>query len=314
LLKGTIRFETKPDEGTKFVCIFPDIHELSPIELQTEPSDKFFENNFIDEVNIEYPFENKEISPGKSLILLVDDDPEILILLRDFLKVDYNIVFAGNGLEAYNKVLSEKPDLIVSDIMMPEMDGIELCYKLRENFDTSHLPLILLTAKAEIEDRIAGLKSGADSYIPKPFHPEHLKVRIEKLLQLRDNIKIRFGRIDDNITLVKEIPDPFFQKLLNYIDQNMDDEKLSSEVLCEKLAISKSSLYNKTKSVLGTTPHSLIYQRRLTKAATLLKSTSITVSEIIDQTGFSSRTHFYDLFNKTYNCSPSNFRKNLMKN
>jgi AraC-like DNA-binding protein len=107
---------------------------------------------------------------------------------------------------------------------------------------------------------------------------------------------------------VKEIPDPFFQKLLNYIDENIDDETLSSERLCDKLAISKSSLYNKTRSVLGTTPHRLIYQRRLSKAATLLKSTKMTVSEIIDQTGFTSRTHFYDLFNKVYSCSPSDYR------
>jgi AraC-like DNA-binding protein len=193
-------------------------------------------------------------------------------------------------------------------VMMPEMDGIELCSKLRDNFDTSHLPIILLTAKAEIEDRIVGLKAGADSYIPKPFHPEHLKVRIEKLLQLWASIRARFGKPDDTATLVKDIVDPFFQKMICFIDENMDDETLSSEKLCDKFAISKSSLYNKTKSLLGTTPHSLINQRRLSKAATLLGSTTMTVSEIIDQTGFTSRTHFYELFNKTYGCSPSDYR------
>ena len=242
------------------------------------------------------------------MILLVDDEPEILVLLRDFLQTDYNILFASNGIEAYEKVLSNKPDLVVSDVMMPEMDGIELCGKLRDNFDTSHLPIILLTAKAEIEDKISGLKAGADSYIAKPFHPEHLKVRVEKLLKLRSSIKNHFGTKDNNSTLVAKIPDPFFQKLLNYIDENIDDETLSSETLCDKLAISKSSLYNKTKSVLGTTPNSMINQRRLSKAATLLKSTTLSVSEIIDQTGIASRTHFYDLFNKAYGCSPSDYR------
>jgi len=308
LLKGTISFESRLDEGTKFICVFPDVHELSSGELLNEPVDELNEISFIDEAGTDKTVENSEISAGKPLIMLVDDDPEILILLRDFLQADYNIIFAENGLEAYNKVLSDKPDLIVSDVMMPEMDGIELCCRLRENFETSHLPIILLTAKAEIEDRIAGLKAGADSYIPKPFHPEHLKVRIEKLLQLRVSIKSHFGKQDDNPALVKEIPDPFFQKMLSYIDENIDDETLSSEKLCDKLAISKSSLYNKTRSVLGTTPHSLIYQRRLSKAATLLKSTTMTVSEIIDQTGFTSRTHFYDLFNKAYGCSPSDYR------
>jgi len=308
LLKGTISFESAPGEGTKFTCTFPDVHKLSPVELINEPADEFDEISFIDEKIPDMPEGNSTQSAGKPLILLVDDDPEILELLRDFLQADYNIIFASNGIEALDKVLTDMPDLIVSDVMMPEMDGIELCGKLRENFDTSHLPLILLTAKAEIEDRISGLKAGADSYIPKPFHPEHLKVRIDKLLRLRSNMKRRFGQPDDNPALVKDIPDPFFQKMISYIDENIDDETFSSEKLCDKLAISKSALYNKTKSLLGTTPHSLINQRRLSKAAILLKSTTMTVSEIIDQTGFASRTHFYELFNKAYGCSPSDYR------
>jgi signal transduction histidine kinase/ligand-binding sensor domain-containing protein/DNA-binding NarL/FixJ family response regulator len=308
LLKGTINFESTPGEGTKFICQFPDVQLLSSNALQNQPGEELNKVSYLEDSWPDKPMDNPIRSAGKPMVLLVDDDPEILVLLRDFLLTEYNIIFAENGLEAYNKVLSEKPDLIVSDIMMPEMDGIELCSKLRENFDTSHLPLILLTAKAEIEDRIAGLKAGADSYIPKPFHPEHLKVRIEKLLQLRSGIKKHFGKQNENPVLVKEIPDPFFQTLLNFINENIDDETLSSEKLCEKFAISKSSLYNKTKSVLGVTPHSLIYQRRLSKAATLLTSTTMTVSEIIDQTGFTSRTHFYELFNKAYGCSPSDYR------
>jgi len=314
LLKGTISFISKPDEGTRFICIFPDVHELSQGEFLNEPADILNEISFIDEAKPDTAIENSEILSGKPLILLVDDDPELLILLRDFLQSDYNILFAGNGLEAYNKVLSERPDLVVADVMMPEMDGIELCCKLRENFDTSHLPIILLTARAEIEDRITGLKAGADSYIPKPFHPKHLKVRIEKLIQFRNSIKNRFGKQDDNPTLVKEISDPFFQKLLCYIDENIDDETLSSDKICDKMAISKSSLYNKTRSVLGITPHNLIYQRRLSKAAILLKSTTMTVSEIIDHTGFPGRTHFYDLFNKAYGCSPSDYRNKPVVN
>lgn len=312
LLSGTITFESNPDEGTRFSCVFPDIQQIGSHEMVTETDSDFIEMNFINEPNAEKIFTAPELLHGKSLILVVDDDPEILALLKDFLQADYHIIFAENGLEAYHKIISEKPDLIVSDVMMPEMDGIELCSKLRENFDTSHLPIILLTAKEEIEDRIAGLKAGADSYIPKPFHPEHLKVRIDKLLQLRQSIKNRFGQQDSNSSLVQEISDPFFQKLLNYIDENLDDEELSAERLCDKLAISKSSLYNKTKSVLGATPHGLINQRRLNKAAIFLQSTTLSVSEIIDQTGFASRTHFYELFSKTYGCSPSDYRNRSM--
>jgi len=312
LLSGTINLESSLNEGTKFTCVFPDIQKLSPVERVKAPAEDFNEFQYMDESGVDSLILTPELSPEKLLILLVDDDSEILVLLRDFLQADYNIIFAKDGLEAYNKVIADKPDLIVSDVMMPIMDGIELCDKLRANFETSHLPIILLTAKAEIEDRISGLKAGADSYIPKPFHPEHLKIRIEKLLQFRNAVKRNFGRQESTSTQIKEIPDPFFQKMLNFIDENIDDETLSSETLCDKLAISKSSLYNKTKSVLGITPHSLINQRRLSKAAILLQSTTLTVSEIIDQTGFASRTHFYELFSKVYGCSPSEYRNKSM--
>jgi DNA-binding response OmpR family regulator len=313
LLSGTITFESNPDRGTKFSCVFPDVQQLNSPDLVNEPTGDFDEISFIDESGeLGKPLGKSEETIGMSTVILVDDDPEILGLLKDFLRPEYNVIFAENGLEAYDRIISEKPDLVVSDVMMPVMDGIELCNKLRENVDTSHLPIILLTAKAEIEDRIAGLKAGADSYIPKPFHPEHLKVRIDKLLQLRQSIKNRFGQQDSNSSLVQEIPDPFFQKLLNYIDENLDDEELSAEKLCDKLAISKSSLYNKTRSVLGATPHGLINQRRLNKAAVFLQSTTLSVSEIIDQTGFASRTHFYELFSKTYGCSPSDYRNKSM--
>jgi signal transduction histidine kinase/DNA-binding response OmpR family regulator/ligand-binding sensor domain-containing protein len=308
LLRGTIVFESKPNQGTRFICRFPDIHQENQTGLVAEKTDERNEMTFIDESNNDGILNAYEAISEKQTILLVDDDREILSLLGDMLRPFYNLCFALNGTEAWQFLEQQKIDLVVSDIMMPEMDGIELCCKIRENFDTSHLPLILLTAKVEIEDRIKGLQAGADSYIPKPFHPDHLKIRIEKLLSLRQNIRKKFGSQDESVLLIKEIPDPFFQKMLSYIDENIDEETLSADKLSERFAISKSSLYNKTRSVLGTTPHGLINQRRVRKASVLLGSTSLTVSEIIDQTGFSSRTHFYDLFNKTFGCSPSDYR------
>ncbi|MDY0344888.1 MAG: response regulator, partial [Lentimicrobium sp.] len=304
LLKGNIRFESTPGEGTRFFVTFPDVLSVKAAQMVSGSEDQPSDISYLSEMEDSFVDHVTNSPEQKPLILLVDDDPEILELLSDLLKQDYRLMLAENGQEAWEKILQHKPDLIVSDIMMPEMDGIALCGKLRDNFDTSHLPLILLTAKAEIEDRIAGLKAGADAYIPKPFHPDHLKIRIQMLLQLRSNIRDYFGKTGEDPALVHEIPDPFFQKMIDYIDENIDDESLTAEKLCDKMAVSKSALYNKTKSVLGTTPHSLINQRRLQKAAILLKSSTLTVSEIIDQSGFTSRTHFYDLFNKSYGCSP----------
>lgn len=250
-----------------------------------------------------------DLWPGRPLILLVDDDPEILDLLSDLLAPLYNLCFAANGQEALDLLEKHPVDLIISDVMMPLMDGVELCRRIRENFDTSHLPLILLTAREEIEDRIAGLQAGADSYIPKPFHPDHLKVRIDRLLAIRQNIRKHFALYEERQPLEKEIPDPFLQKLMAYIEENMGDNNLSTEKLCHELGISKSSLHNKTRAVLGTTPHGLINQRRIKKASLLFNTTNLSVSEIINATGFTSRTYFYEQFHKAFGCSPSEFRQ-----
>jgi len=309
LLKGSITFESQPDKGTVFTCHFPDVHPVNTTGLirKAHESDELPE--IMDEEGPEKSMAHSGISPEKPTLLLVDDDPDILALLNEMLSPRYNLYFAKSGHDAIQLLEKHKIELIVSDIIMPGMDGIELCSRIRENFDTSHLPLIMLTARAEIEDRIKGLRAGADSYIPKPFHPDHLKIRIEKLLTTRQNIRQRFGSQDEIAPLIKNIPDPLFREMIAYIDANIDDDALLAEKLCEKLAISKSSLYNKTKSVLGTTPHGLINQRRVRKAAILLDTTTFTVSEIIDQTGFNSRAHFYELFNKAFGCSPTEYRQ-----
>jgi len=309
LLRGSVTFESRPDEGTIFTCRFPNMHPDGPTGLIRETTEKEDILEYIDEVTPPEPVAPSEIYPEKPTLLLVDDEPDILLLLNDLLSTNYNLYFAKNGIEALHLLEKYRIELIVSDILMPGMDGIEFCNKVRNHFDTSHLPFILLTAKAEIEDRIKGLTAGADSYIPKPFHPDHLKIRIEKLLDIRQSIRKRFGGQDEISSLIKEIPDPLFREMIAYIDANIDDDTLLAEKLCDKLAISKSSLYNKTKSVLGTTPHGLINQRRVRKASILLDTTNFTVSEIIDQTGFNSRAHFYELFNKAFGCSPTEYRQ-----
>ncbi|HET6556924.1 MAG TPA: two-component regulator propeller domain-containing protein [Prolixibacteraceae bacterium] len=309
LLRGTITFESNPKEGTLFVVRLPRKAIINAPQLLKVNMDTSEEMILTDEVTKPVKGAPLNMLPGKPLVLVVDDDHEILDLLNDLLAPMYNLCFASNGSEALSLIKKHPVSLVVSDVMMPVMDGIELCRKIRENFDTSHLPLILLTAKEEIEDRIAGLEAGADSYIPKPFHPDHLKVRIEKLLAIRQNIRNRFATHDENMPSGNEIPDPFFAKMMAYIDHYVDEETLSAERLCDELGISKSSLYNKTKSVLGTTPHALINQRRIKHASLLLDTTSLTISEIINNTGFTSRTYFYELFSKTYGCSPSEFRQ-----
>ena len=309
LLGGTITFESSPNEGTLFTFRIPATRMINTPERLKIPLNGNEEMALLEEGKKEEINNPSGVSPEKPNVLLVDDDLEILDLLKEMLDPLYNLYFAQNGREAMEIVANKRIDLVVADVMMPLMDGVELCERIRENFDTSHLPLILLTAREEIEDRIRGLQAGADSYIPKPFHPEHLKVRIEKLLDIRESIRSRFAGQHESTPHKDEIQDPFFMKMLSYIDQNIDDETLSADKLCEQLGISKSSLYNKAKTVLGTTPHGLINQRRVKEASVLLDSTTLSVSEIIVHTGFISRAHFYELFNKTFGCSPSEYRQ-----
>ncbi|HOG19847.1 MAG TPA: response regulator [Salinivirgaceae bacterium] len=306
LLGGSIRAENKTGRGARIIFYIPSkenvFNEESSTEvLVTQDLDKN-ENQEPEKVSL------TNTSGRKPLILIVEDEPEVMNVIVDVIKDDYRIITAQNGREALEMIHRWLPELIVSDVMMPEMDGIELCKAIRQDFDISHLPIILLTARTEIEDRISGLEAGADSYIPKPFHPRHLKVRIGKLLEMRRKLRENVGESCNSLAAFGQIPDPFLHKIITLIDENLDDQHLTAEFIADKMAISKSSLYAKCKSLTGVSPHELVNRRRLEKAALLLVSTHLTVSEIIDQVGFNSRTYFYDLFNRCYGCAPTEYR------
>lgn len=316
LMKGRLEISNLVEGGARAVLSLPILTEESSKILTEESLKKekpihdeefltqiqFFANESGSDIKMPNHFQNR--------ILIVDDEPEIFQSVIDVLGPQYKYIYARNGIEALHILKNTSPDLIISDIMMPGLDGIELCENIRKNFTISHLPIILLTARAEIEDRISGLEAGADSYIPKPFHPEHLKIRVSKLLEQRKHFRESFNKTSTQAIQAFQIPDPFFHKIIKIIDENLEDYSLNADFIADKIAMSKSSLYLKLKNFAGITPHDLINKRRLEKAALLLKTTQFTVSEIIDQIGFNSRTYFYELFLKQYGCTPSQFRKN----
>jgi YesN/AraC family two-component response regulator len=244
----------------------------------------------------------------------VDDNPQVLSMLVDILCDKYGIYQANSGVKALKILENNKIDLIISDVVMPDMDGLTLCKNIKENIETSHLPVILLTAKGDIEQRIEGLQAGADSYIPKPFHPDHLFVRIEKLLQSREVIRKKFSSLalysDDKIAhgLGKSDED-FLAKLSGYIMREMSNSELGADHLESYMGMSKTSLYKKIKSLTGLSPHLLINQYRLKRAAYLLKNREMNVSEVIYETGFNSRSYFYRSFNELFHCSPKDYSK-----
>ena len=225
---------------------------------------------------------------------------------------------AKNGFDALEKINSNDVSVVVSDIIMPEMDGLELCHAIKENINTCHIPVILLTAKGELEHRIQGIESGADSYIPKPFDPRHLKVRVRKLIEIRDQIRLAFQSLQT--IPVKEVAGlykrdlKFVANLQKYVEENLDKTELNAEMLAGHLAMSKTQLYRKIKAVTGFTPHGFIRNYRLKKAASLLLESTYTVSEIIYETGFNNRTYFYRCFKELYGASPTDYKKNIRRN
>lgn len=319
LQKGEIEVESDINKGSVFTVTIP--LGLANENLLDEPTTALQPfTNLSEKVQQEFEFlTNSFASPStedeserSSTILVVDDHAQILILLQDILSDQYSIITAHSGQEALHILEQKKIDLVISDVRMPGIDGLTLCQKIKDDIHTSHIPVILLTAKAEIEDRIEGLQVGADSYIPKPFHPEHLFVRIEKLIKSREQIKKRFENFADVelekiSTGIGEKDDEFLSRITTCIEKHMSNPDFSADVMAEEVGMSKASLYKKVKATMGLTPHGLIKQYRLRKAADLLRNSSMSVSEVIYETGFNSRSYFYKSFNEMYHCHPKDF-------
>ncbi len=247
----------------------------------------------------------------KPVILLAEDNRELLSFLTEFFSESFRVIQATNGYQAYQSVSKHPPDIIVSDIMMPQMDGLELTQKIKKDIRTCHIPVILLTAKGSIENRIEGLKTGADSYIPKPFHPVHLEVRVKKLLELRSRLKEKFSFdfthdiSDDNMgSLDRE----FLHDLTAYVEKNLGNPDLNVEKLGQDLGMSRSNLFKKLKSLLGLTPSEFTRTIRLKKAAKLLlEDAGAHISDVCFRVGFNSPAYFTHCFKKQFGKTPKEF-------
>jgi signal transduction histidine kinase/DNA-binding NarL/FixJ family response regulator len=324
--RGKIYVESIVRKGSKFTFTIPIAS--SDYKTIVSPDEQLIlKSQLKEKINTE--FETSEYESSESAangdatlltsekeyqLLVVDDNPQVLSMLADILTDKYGIHQASTGLGALEIMENNKIDLVISDVIMPDMDGLTLCNKIKENIETSHLPVILLTAKGEIEQRIEGLQAGADSYIPKPFHPDHLFIRIEKLLQSREVIRKKFSSLalysDDKIAQgLGKSDENFLEKLSGYITREMGNSELGADHLETFMGMSKTSLYKKIKSLTGLSPHLLINQYRLKRAAYLLKSGEMNVSEVIYETGFNSRSYFYKSFNELFHCSPKDYSK-----
>ena len=241
---------------------------------------------------------------------MVDDHAEILDFIADDLSEEYDVLKAADGREAMEVLSTNVVHLVVSDVMMPEIDGYELCRLIKSDVAHSHVPIILLTAKNTLQSKIQGLEQGADAYIEKPFSPEHLHAQINSLLSNRNKIREYFASspFAHIKTMAHTKADEIFLENLNEVVQNhLADAGFDVEHLADKMNMSRPTLYRKIKAISDLTPNDLINVARLKKAAQLLSEGQYKIYEVSDMVGYSSQTHFGRNFQKQFGMSPSEY-------
>ena len=315
---GSIEAHNNSDgPGCEFIVTIPLGNEhLSAEEILTdeieeeEPTESIISEEQEEEesaVNNDLPKVGK-----RQKVVVVEDDSEIRNYLTEALSEDYDITGCENGKEGFTAVLKLMPDLVISDIMMPEMDGTTLCSKIKTNGTTNHIPVILLTAKSREEDQLEGLETGADAYIVKPFNMDILRRTIANLIHSHHTLQLKFGRNDQLEELVDDIkmksPDEkLLERVMTAINHNLNNADLSVDKIADEVGISRVHLHRKMKELTGQTPHDFIRNIRMKKAATLLASADMNVSEVMYACGFSNAASFSTVFKKMYGMSPREY-------
>lgn len=251
----------------------------------------------------------------KLRILLVEDNKELLEVIAEELHEHYEVLKAVDGSEALKLLSTEAIQLVISDVMMPVMDGFELCKEIKSNFEFSHIPVILLTAKNTLQAKIEGLSLGADAYIEKPFETEYLQAHVASLLNNRKKLRDYF--VNTPFAHLKSVAhnksdEVFFEKLNQLIQTNIEDHALDVDKLAKLMNMGRTSLFRKIKSVTDLTPNELINLTRLKKAAELLSGGEYKIYEVSDMVGFGSQTNFGRIFLKQFGMTPTEYQKNKL--
>ncbi|MGO4920984.1 two-component regulator propeller domain-containing protein [Maribacter spongiicola] len=317
LHKGKVEVESEEGEGTKFKLYFPmgkehlqlsehlSIKEYAPIEELNESPLEITEKAYNDANN--FNLENKRT------ILIVEDNIELRNYLKNKLRADYLVVEAENGKAGLQMALKGIPDIIITDVIMPEMDGFEFCKHIKEDLKTSHIPVIMLTAKAMSSDKVKGIDSGADAYLNKPFEMKVLRSYLKRLIESRQQFLENNFNDKNKITLLENttrIDKTFMQKVLDYINENIGDANLNVEHLADDMSLSRSQLYRKIKSITGMTANELIRKIRLERAKQMIENGSESISEVGFKVGFSSASYFSKCFKTEFGILPTELQNN----
>jgi DNA-binding response OmpR family regulator len=312
---GLIHAESIPGQKTSFTIILPidrsvykDDEIINEIDSQISTDVPGPNGNYAP-ADIKEP-EEKYPEKDKPEILIVEDNDELRSFLVRELEKNFNVSHADNGMDGIDRAISDIPDLIVSDILMPKASGIELCRVVKSDIRSCHIPVILLTAKTTVIDQIEGIETGADAYITKPFNIQFLKTVILQLIESRRKLYAHFSQdvyiIPGKVTSNK-MDQEFLQKTIDYIMQNIADNMLSVEGLALTLNLSRSNVYRKIKALTGQTIVEFMRTIRLKHALKLMETKKYTIAEIAYQTGFTSPSYFTRSFREHFGKTPSEY-------
>ena len=312
MLNAKIEVESQLGEGASFSVLF-NLKVKQPDNLSAEEPNLSIHlepEQFLPEETLAQADEKSAHQSIRKTILIVEDNYDLRNFLCDQLKKEFIVLNAVNGTVGWKKTVAEFPDLIVSDVMMPEMSGIELCKKVKTDERTAHIPVVLLTAKSSEESQLVGLEEGADDYVLKPFNLELLLMRIRNILKSRELLKRRFSNqidISPNDITATNVDQKFVKKVLDFVDANISNPDFSVETLSDEIGMSRSNLYRKLNAITGKTPTEFIRIMKLKRACQLLLKTDLNVSQVAFEIGFNDQTHFRELFKKEYGCLPSEY-------
>lgn len=304
LHKGTIHVHSEIGKGSEFIVKIPLSKEKYQDAVENEkPEDPAWSDTNISSLTQRYDTPGIKMpgmpdleSASRPLLLIAEDNPDVSSLIIDICNLHFQVITAENGRSALAMAIEKVPDIIITDVMMPEMDGMQLCESLRSNDLTSHIPIIMLTARGDRQDKLTGLKTGADDYLTKPFDNEELIVRLQNLLERRRKLQEHFKRVLHAFVPVdvdaKSIDATFLQNLKKKIENKMHDENYGVSELASDLALSRSQLHRKVSGLLGLSPNEIIRNMRLEKARMLIRKNTGTIAEIAYGCGFSSPAYF----------------------
>lgn len=314
LHQGNIHVESLPGKGTSFIITLPlgNAH-LQESELITDET--LLEHPHQEEIPIEPTPDtivDKATVPGENrpLVLIVEDVADVREYIRTCLGDQYQTLEAEDGQKGMQLVEDNEPDLIISDVMMPNMDGLELTRELKSDLKTCHIPIILLTAKASLEQKLEGLEEGADSYIPKPFNKQHLLIRVRKLLEQRSKVRQHYKHhlsFKDEGENLNRLDKKFLSRLTSLVEENLNSDQLSVEELGEKMGLSRVHLYRKVKKLTDMSVSEFVNSVKLKKSLDLLANSGKTIAEIAYEVGFTSPSYFTKCFKDQFKVSPSEY-------